>query len=316
MRFRLRQAWLLFPWLGLTAQAQDASPVAGKSPKQQVEKVDLNQIDFEQVEEDWDSNPKQPTVDVNRSVRLKDIIEPSSDYSYASFGRPDPFMQPDWLLSPEVPAVNQPVPTALDANGKEIPITSPLQGFPLADLVVKGLWQLGSGEKRAVVLTPKGEGVVVKVGDPISSGKLMQIGRDKLVVRLYRLRSDGVREFEDVDLPVGNTKKTAKGVIRLEPGKEPQFLIPEDQKNVRGNPMMPLGVPMVPAAGMGPGAPVVGGGPPPMPMPAGQNAPGMQQPGTQEVAPMGGPPAMPQPTVPVADPQSGSGRPGAAQPRP
>ena len=99
-------------------------------------------------------------------------------------------------------------------------MVSILQGYPLSDLTVKGLWQVASGETRAIVLTPRNEGVVVKEGDPIASGKVLSIKRDQLQVRLYRLRSDGVREYEDVSLKIGSTNHQVKGVIKMEPGKE------------------------------------------------------------------------------------------------
>ncbi|MCX6131270.1 MAG: hypothetical protein NTX25_19695 [Proteobacteria bacterium] len=194
--------------------------------KEKVHSLDLNQVDLEQLEEDWDSTPKKSKDGVGDSVKIKEIIEMTGEYSYASFGRPDPFIQPD--LSFE--AVDNSVMQNVSPTGKEISIVSPLQGFPLSDLKVKGLWQISSGETRAVILTPRNEGVVVKEGDPISSGKILSIHRDQLRVRLYRLRADGVREYEDVSLKVGASREKPKGVIKLEPGKEPVFFNPEVEK--------------------------------------------------------------------------------------
>ncbi len=193
--------------------------------KRPIEKLDLNQVDLEQVEEDWDSTPSKPPVEVSNSVKIREIIEPSGEYSYASFGRPDPFLQPELNMgaAPIDPAQSMPM-------GKEIPIVSILQGYPLSDLNIKGVWQLSSGETRAVVLTPKNEGVVVKEGDPISSGKVLNIRRDRLMVRLYRLRSDGVREYQDVPMIIGGPDRNDRGVIKLEPGKDPVFVSPETEK--------------------------------------------------------------------------------------
>jgi hypothetical protein len=142
-------------------------------------------------------------------------------------------------------------------EGSEIKIISPLQRYPLADLKVKGVWQLASGEVRAVILTPKGEGVVVKDGDPISSGKVLSIKRDQLTIRLYRLRADGVREYEDVGIKIGGGVGPNEAVIKLEPGKDPIFGNPDANKPM---PVVPLsqvldapaapGLPTAPPAGL------------------------------------------------------------------
>jgi Tfp pilus assembly protein PilP len=207
--------------------ATDAMPVSGsekgngkgKKPNKPAERLDLNQVDLEQVEEDWESTPAKPMVDVGRSIKIREIVEPSGEYSYASFGRPDPFMQPEISLDP---AMGQ----GFNPMSSELAITSPLQRYPLSDLNIKGVWQLSSGQTRAVVLTPKNEGVVVQEGDPISSGKVLSIKRDQLVARLYRLRSDGVREYEDVTMKIGISKAAEKAVIKLEAGKDPMVIDP------------------------------------------------------------------------------------------
>ncbi|WP_176736331.1 pilus assembly protein PilP [Oligoflexus tunisiensis] len=234
--------------------AQNAEPINAKPVKKRkpAERLDLNQIDLEQVEEEWDSTPTRSTIDVGSSVKIREIVEPSSEYSYASFGRPDPFQAPAALMDPGTSAGASVTP-----EGSEIKITSPLQRYPLNDLNVKGIWQLSTGEVRAVILTPKGEGVVVKEGDPISSGKVLSIKRELLTVRLYRLRSDGVREYEDVGMKIGGSSDASQGVIKLEPGKDPVFVNPDaDRKPM---PVAPLGQalnPVAPASPMPtPGAP-------------------------------------------------------------
>lgn len=215
---------LLLPSVG--GFAQGAAPANGKAgkKKKQAERLDLNQIDLEQVEEEWDSTPTKSNVDMGNSVKIREIVEPSGEYSYASFGRPDPFTAPAALMDPGANAGATPPFTP---EGSEIKIVSPLQRYPLSDLNVKGVWQLSSGETRAVILTPKGEGVVVKEGDPISSGKVLSIKREQLTVRLYRLRSDGVREYEDVAMKIGGAPDASQGVIKLDPGKDPVFVNPE-----------------------------------------------------------------------------------------
>jgi Tfp pilus assembly protein PilP len=223
--------------------AQNPDPANARPTKKRkpAERLDLNQIDLEQVEEEWDSTPTKSTIDVGSSVKIREIVEPSSEYSYASFGRPDPFQAPAALMDPGT-STGASVPP----EGSEIKITSPLQRYPLNDLNVKGIWQLSSGEVRAVILTPKGEGIVVKEGDPMSSGKVLSIKREQLTVRLYRLRSDGVREYEDVGMKIGGKPEAAEGVIKLEPGKDPVFMNSDaDRKPM---PVAPLGQALNPVA--------------------------------------------------------------------
>jgi Tfp pilus assembly protein PilP len=238
--------------------AQDAAPANGKAGKKrkQAERLDLNQIDLEQVEEEWDSTPTKSTVDMGNSVKIREIVEPSGEYSYASFGRPDPFVAPAALMDP---GANEGATPAFVPEGSEIKIVSPLQRYPLSDLNVKGVWQLSSGETRAVILTPKGEGVVVKEGDPISSGKVLSIKREQLTARLYRLRSDGVREYEDVAMKIGGAPDKSQGVIKLDPGKDPVFVNPEASNKpiplskALANPVAPaspVAIPAGAAAGM------------------------------------------------------------------
>ncbi len=179
------------------------------------------------ADENWENRRKKDGQGSDDSLRLKEIVEPKAEYNYASFGRPDPFVPPD-LSAPKV-----------SVDGKTIKMTSPLQGFAIAELLVKGVWQTSSGEIRAVVLTPKGEGVVVKKGDPISSGKVVGIARDSVKVRLYRLRSDGIREYEDVTMPAGLRTQPMRGEIRMEPGKEPVFVNPEDPYKKSGAALTP-----------------------------------------------------------------------------
>lgn len=186
--------------------------------------VDLNQIDLEQVEDNWENGTPNAPVNLDRGPKIKDIVEPTSEYTYASFGKPDPFQIPDFATGKEPAAAVEEGPmTGRGPNGKEISIQSPLQAYPIDALKVKGVWQLADGDLRAVILTPKNEGIVIKNGDPMSSGKVLQIDKDAIVVRLYRLRKDGVREYQDKRLNFGLDSRGAKGSIKLEPGKEAQF---------------------------------------------------------------------------------------------
>jgi Tfp pilus assembly protein PilP len=217
---------ILLPLVSSTlATAKDAAPAKTKV-------FDLNQVDLEQVEDNnWDNSSPNNTVNLNRGPKIKDIVEPTSEYTYASFGKPDPFAMPDFTKGLDAKAAADEAAEAADTGpmssmgpaGKEIAIQSPLQAYPIDALVVKGVWQLSTGEMRAVILTPKSEGIVVKNGDPMSSGKVLQIEKESIVVRLYRLRKDGVREYEDKRINFGADNRMAKGTIKLEPGKAAQF---------------------------------------------------------------------------------------------
>jgi Tfp pilus assembly protein PilP len=158
------------------------------------EKLDLNQVDLDDAEEDWESTTQKNDSEKNRGIRVKDIIEPSGEYSYASFGRPDPFMQPESLFKPMVLAK---IPLQGPLNDGKDGQTSLLQTYMIGDLKVKGIWQQASKQMRAIIVTPKNQSVVVKEGDPIATGKIYSIARNELKVRLYKLRSDGIREFDE-----------------------------------------------------------------------------------------------------------------------
>lgn len=220
----------------------------------------------DEANQNWQNRQKKTGEEGDKALQLKEIVEPKADYNYASFGRPDPFVQP------ELGGGSSKGPI----DGKVIQMTSPLQGFAIGELTVKGVWQSSNGEVRAVVQTPKGEGVVVKNGDPISSGKVLTVAKDKLKVRLFRLRADGVREFEDVTMPVGINVRPKRGEIRLEPGKAPTFINPEDPYKKSSWP-----APQAPATANLQGITGQPGVPPPMPplgMPPVQLPPNSQLP--------------------------------------
>ncbi len=230
-----------------------ASP-SDRAKNSETEKIDLNKVDFEQIEGDWESSPRYPSLDATRSPKLKDILEPSSEYSYASFGRPDPFRQPDIIL--DTVDKNKPMPL----QGESYNIRSKLQMYTLQELTVKGYWQQEDGQRRAVVVMPTGEGATVKEGDLISSGKVIKIEPNRLSVRLYRIRADGVREHDDRYLPIGFLKQEVKGSLKFEPGKEPVFVRPEEPGMVRSaNPAASSPRPMNSTSGAGVGASGAGG---------------------------------------------------------
>lgn len=185
--------------------------------------LDLNDVDLEQAEENWENIQPVQANDVTKSVTIEEIVEPTMDYRYSPFGKPDPFLRPTIRQTIAETSQNKSGQKKVLA-GTEIPMVSPLQGYPLDELEVKGVWVLQDGSTRAVVMTPKKEGIVVKPGDPIAAGKILSIARNKMMVRQYRLREDGVREFEDTELSIGLSADKDRGVIKFEPGKKPEFV--------------------------------------------------------------------------------------------
>ena len=186
----------------------------------QVETLDLTDLDLKETEIPLEELSE---VKTSNEVKIEDIVEPENDYRYSSFGGQDPFQVPivsDTDLKPED---EKPQTAIQKVFGSEIPMVSPLQAFPLQQLSVKGVWKLPDGEARAIVMTPDKQGVVVKKGDPIAVGKILDIQRKKMLVRQYRLREDGTREFSDIEVKIGNDKPKELGTIKLNPGETPQF---------------------------------------------------------------------------------------------
>ena len=234
----------------------------------EVDVLDLSKVDLEQDELDLDELEQDSSFN-DDSLKVEDILEPSEDYQYASFGRPDPFARPklervDAAATPD---------TMTDPLGTEIPMISPLQAYPLEQLQIKGVWVHRNGEARAVIMTPKKEGIVIKKGDPISAGKVISISRRRVLVRQYSIRADGSREYKDVELYIGNEKPKETGVIRLQPGKEAVFDVPEE------DPLKEL-----------PDQPAAQAIPNPLPVVPGQlNQQGIAQPGLGQQAQLGQP---------------------------
>ena len=201
-----------------------------------IDVVDLNQIGVEETKDDAgshaSSNSDETVRDVTDSIHIDEILEPETDYHYSAFGKPNPFQSPDLNMQSEKKAAAEIAATAAagGAAGAEIPIVSPLQEYSLHELEVKGIWQLGTTEWRSIIMTPKKEGIIVKVGDPISAGKVMTIDRDKVVARQYQIRLDGAREFDDQEMFLLPSKAKKAGKIILKPGKEPEFFNPNPEE--------------------------------------------------------------------------------------
>ncbi|NDE13390.1 hypothetical protein EBZ80_00460 [bacterium] len=130
-----------------------------------------------------------PARELPSDARVEDIVEPSADYHYAGFGKADPFQPPVTVKSI--------VPDAV-----EIPIVSPLQRHPLSALKLVGVWARSPGERKALLMTPGMEGIIVRVGDLAGNGggKVVAIDEVSVVVREFLIANDGTRQFSDVRL--------------------------------------------------------------------------------------------------------------------
>jgi len=123
------------------------------------------------------------------SIQIDDIIEPPASYRYSSFNKRDPFSYPDReeLVDDEF-------------------VVSKLQRYDVSSLKLVGVWRLSTGVAKALILTPTGEGVVAVMGDPVgqNNGEVMEIGRNKIIIREYLMTPDGTRQFNDIDMFLEN----------------------------------------------------------------------------------------------------------------
>jgi len=121
--------------------------------------------------------------DVSANVSVNSFTE-DQEYHYASMSEPNPFVPP--LLSTLMARLI-------------IPIDSILQKYSLTDLKVVGIWTLRDLETRAMIMTPDGQGVVVKPGSFIGrrGGQVAFIDQVSVGIREFSLASDGTRMYED-----------------------------------------------------------------------------------------------------------------------
>ncbi len=215
---------------------------AGQSSEENVVGVPvIDDLNEESMRDLWESTGgvRPDGEDLTSLAGAEEILNPPNEYHYAAFGKPDPFVKP--FAPPVRTRDTNHDRDGGDAIGKnkegyEIPLVSALQ-VSLHLLQIKGIWEIGGGERKALiaVVGEKGntamQGLIAKVGDPIGlAGKIIKIEKNSVVTRQYRLREDGSREFEDVVLTLGTSipnrsapEAMRKGRVILSPGKEPQL---------------------------------------------------------------------------------------------
>ena len=142
--------------------------------------------DKQQQEGDAGGGGIDETIEtLETSIQIDDIIEPPASYRYSSFNKRDPFAYPDReeLMDDEF-------------------VVSKLQRHDVSSLKLVGVWRLSTGISKALILIPTGEGVVAVIGDPVgqNNGEVMEIGRNKIIIREYLMTPDGTRQFNDIDM--------------------------------------------------------------------------------------------------------------------
>ena len=144
-----------------------------------------NKQDNASQEEITDDSVDKTIKTLEESIQIDDIIEPAASYRYSSFSKRDPFSYP---------------------NREEMEddnfVISKLQHHDISSLKLVGVWRLSTGISKALILTPTGEGVVAIPGDPVgqNNGEIMEIGKNKIIIREYLMTPDGTRQFNDIDM--------------------------------------------------------------------------------------------------------------------
>ena len=181
--------------------------------------------------------------EVTNGVRVEDIVEPPSEFRFAAFGKPDPF------VAPMAAREDSSAAGIAGVDPLEIPIVSPLQRYSLAELKVVGVWELATGERKAMIIAggagQTAQGIIVKAGDPVGSrgGKVLSIGTDFLTIREFTLAPDGTRQYEDQQMHMdGGIPAEPMGRIRFEPGKKDTQVIMENAEGAVVRPPQELGL--------------------------------------------------------------------------
>lgn len=220
-------------WYGVVVALVFSMPASGASQKSKAEEA-FDEIAKEPAGGDDAGESTEfgaPARELPSDARVEDIVEPSADYHYAGFGKADPF-QPPLTIKAIVP------------DAVEIPIVSPLQRYPLKELKLVGVWARSPGERKALVMTPGMEGIIVRVGDLAGSGggKVMSIDEGSVLVREFLIANDGTRQFSDVRLvfDAGNkstVQAVSGGSIVIAPGAaKPDVQLPAGAVNPVGAP--------------------------------------------------------------------------------
>ena len=130
------------------------------------------------------SDIKNVLSSISNDIIVEDILEPESGYRYSSFSKKDPFAYPRGEIT------------------RASESTSVLEEYSVSSLRLIGIWWLSSGESKGLILTPESEGIVVTIGDSVGNkkGKVLEVGRNKLIIREYILSPDGTRQFSDLEM--------------------------------------------------------------------------------------------------------------------
>lgn len=157
------------------------------------------------VWESYNDNLKSVAQEVTKGLRVEDVVEPPTEYHYAAFGKPDPFVPPIFAQKKTDDDL---------ISGLEVPIVSPLQRHAVGALKLVGVWQLPNGERKAMIMAPNLNGgaelgIIARNGDPVGNraGKILAIGDTFLTIREFKLAEDGTREYEDIQMPMGDQDK-------------------------------------------------------------------------------------------------------------
>jgi hypothetical protein len=184
---------------GQKEEQKDAVPADAESPEASADEARIEEIeDAEGKAPKSEETTAASASEATDRLLLEEIIEPEGEYHYAAFAKADPFASPyvDGMLlpapsEPEAPADPNMQEDKVDektySKEYEIPVVSKLQRYPIERLVVKGIWLLDNGERRAIILTPDKEGIIVKEDDPIANGKVFKIENEHIVARLYKV---------------------------------------------------------------------------------------------------------------------------------
>jgi Tfp pilus assembly protein PilP len=152
------------------------------------------------AEDNWSSfQSSYSGDDITGDIKTEKMGQSDKDYTFSDFGKQDPFVPPKITLADD------------ETQGSE---GTMLQKYSISDLKLVGLLKSHQGEKKAIVMTPDDEGIIIKKGDLIgkSGGKVIDFEDKGIRVRESYLNSNGNKEFKDftLQIPESNDVKTAE----------------------------------------------------------------------------------------------------------